>query len=162
MLQYLDLYFNNRLLPQEPEEAAMTRIILAVQNILEYETELAIAIVASRSSKPRDRDFQRKIEEGYVSFKSKFEWLRKRGLISQADEKVMDAIREIRNEHVHWRPSATRRKLKYFGTPLLTRRAVKRILCDVQPIVGKLRGIFGSTEMFGIVPPGYFDEVQVP
>jgi hypothetical protein len=74
----------------------------------------------------------------------------------------MDAIREIRNEHIHWRPSATRRKLKYFGIPLLTRRAVKQILCDAQPIVAKLRGISGSTDKFGVIPPGYFDEVQVP
>src|SRR5262249_40998119 len=146
MLAQLDHYFDDQLLPREPEDAVMTRIILAMQNILEYETERAIAAVASHSSKPRDRDFQRKIEEGYVSFKSKFEWLRKGRLISKADEKVMDAIREIRNEHAHWRPSATRRKLKFFNSPLLTRKTVQHILTDVQPIVEKLRGISGSKD----------------
>src|SRR5262249_7040265 len=140
-------------------EVAMTRVILALQNIVEYETELAIATVASRSSKPRDRDFQRKIEKGYVSFKSKFEWLRKRGVISETDEKVMDAIREIRNNHAHWRPSTTRRKLRYFDIPLLTRKAVQQILMDVQPIVEKLRGISGSKETLAVIPwPSFFDE----
>jgi hypothetical protein len=120
-----------------------------------------IALVALRSSKSKDRDFQRRIEQGYVSFKSKFEWLRKRGQISQADEKVMDAIREIRNEHVHWRPSATRRKLKYFDCALLTRKAVQQILMDVQPIVEKLRGISGSKETLAVIPsPSFFDEVD--
>jgi hypothetical protein len=146
---------------REPAEAQMTRVIMALQNILEYETELVIAVVASRSSDSRDRDVQTKIEEGYVTFKSKFEWLLRKGLISKTDYDVMDTIRDIRNEHAHWRPSATRRKLKYFGSPLLTRKAVKQILLDVQPIVANLRGISGSTEMFGVIPPGYFDEVQV-
>ncbi len=159
MLAYLAMYFDDRLLPREPEEAAMTRVLLALQNILEYESELAIAVIASRSSNRRDHLFQSRIEEGYVTFKSKFEWLLKKSLISKTDYEVMDAIRNIRNEHTHWRPSPTRRKLKYFGTPLLTRRAMKRMLLDVQPIVEKLRGISGSTEMFGVIPPGYFDEV---
>jgi hypothetical protein len=57
------------------------------------------------------------------------------------------------------RPSATKRKLKYFGTPLLTSKAVKRILMDVQPIVEKLRGISGSKETLAVIPwPSFFDE----
>jgi len=162
MLGYLDIYFDNRLLPREPEEAAMMRIILSVQNILEYESELAIAVVTSQSSNPRDHHFQSRIKGGYVTFKSKYEWLLKKNLILKPDYDVMDVIREIRNEHVHWRPSVTRRKLKYFETPLLTRRAVKQMLLDAQPIVVKLRVISGSREVFGLYPPGYWDEVPVP
>jgi hypothetical protein len=158
-LEMLNDHFDNSLLPREPEEGAMTRVILALQNILEYEIELAIAVAASRSSEPGDRNFQRRIEEDYVTFKSKFEWLWNKGLISHTDTKVMDKIREIRNEHIHWRPSATRRKLKYFETPLLTRKAVQQILMDVQPIVEKLRGISGSRETLPVIPwPGFFDE----
>jgi hypothetical protein len=71
-LDMLNHHFDNWLLPREPEEVAMTRVILALQNILEYEIELAIAVAASRSSKRRDRNFQRRIEEDYVTFKSKF------------------------------------------------------------------------------------------
>ena len=139
----------------------MTRVILALQNILEYETELVIAVVASRSSSPRDRKLQSRIEEDYASFKEKFTWLRVKGLISEADEKVMEEIRKIWNKHAHWRPSTTRRKLKYFDTALLTRKAVRKIFMDVQPIVEKLRGISGSTETLAVIPwPGFFDEAH--
>jgi agmatine/peptidylarginine deiminase len=89
-LSSLNHHFDNWLLPREPEESEMTRVILALQNILEYETELAIAVVASRSSNPRDRKLQSRIEEGYASFKEKFKWLRDKGLISEADENVME------------------------------------------------------------------------
>ena len=62
-LESLNYHFDNWLLPREPEEVAMTRVILALQNILEYESELAIALIASRSSNPRDRKLQSRIEE---------------------------------------------------------------------------------------------------
>jgi hypothetical protein len=157
-LRRLNHHFDNELLPREPEEAAMMRVILALQNILEHETELAVTAVASRSPKGRHDRFLKSIGEGYASFKSKFEWLLNKGLLLKPDAKVMDVIRKIRNEHAHWRPSATRRKLKYFGTPLLTSRAVRQILLDVQPIVVNLRGISGSTEKLSVIPPGlYFD-----
>jgi hypothetical protein len=158
-LEMLNHHFDNWLLPREPEETAMTRVILALQDILEYEAELVIAVFASRSSSPRDRKLQSKIEEGYASFKEKFTWLRDSGVISEADENVMEEIRKIRNKHAHWRPSATRRKVKYFDTALLTRKALRQIFMDVQPIVEKLRGISGSTETLAVIPwPGFFDK----
>jgi hypothetical protein len=158
-LEMLNHHFDNWLLPREPEEAAMTRVILALQNILEYETELVIAGVASRSADPRDRELQSRIGKGRASFQEKFKRLLQKGLISQAEYDVMDAIRDIRNEHAYWRPSDAKRRLKYFGTPLLTRKALKRILMDVQPIVEKLRGISGSRETLAVIPwPGFFDE----
>ena len=87
--------------------------------------------------------------------------MQKKSLISKTEYEVMDAIRDILNEHAHWRPSATKRKLKYFGTPLLTSKAVKRILMDVQPIVEKLRGISGSKETLAVIPwPSFFDELD--
>jgi hypothetical protein len=158
-LEMLNYHFDNWLLPREREEVAMTRVILALQNIIEYEIELVIAVVASRSSNPRNRKLQSKIEEDYASFKEKFKWLRDEDLISKTDYDVMDEIRKIRNKHAHWRPSATRRKLKYFDTALLTRKAVRQILMDVQPIVEKLRGISGSSETLAVIPwPGFFDK----
>jgi hypothetical protein len=158
-LEMLNHHFDNWLLPREPEEAAMTRLILALQTILEYETELVIAVVASRSSNPRDHKLQSRIEEDYASFKGKFQWLLDKDLISKTDYDVMDEIREIRNKHAHWRRSATRRKLKYFGIPLMTRKALSQILMDVQPIVEKLRGVSGSRETLAVIPwPGFFDK----
>jgi hypothetical protein len=100
-LDSLNHYFDNWLLPREPEEAEMTRVILALQNILEYETELAIAGIASRSTDLRDRELQSRIEKGQASFQEKFKRLLQKGLISQAEYDVMDAIRAIRNEHAH-------------------------------------------------------------
>jgi hypothetical protein len=158
-LDMLNHHFDNWLLPREREEAAMTRVILALQNILEYEIELVIAVVTSRSSNPPDRKLQSRIEEDYVSFKEKFQWLLAKDLISKTDYDVMDEIRKIRNKHAHWRPSATRRKLKYFDTALLTHKAVRQILMDVQPIVEKLRGVSGSRETLAVIPwPGFFDK----
>jgi hypothetical protein len=162
-LALINHHFDNWLLPREPEEAAMTRVILALQNILDYETELVIAGAASRSSERRDRELQSRIEKDQATFQEKCKWLQKKSLISKTEYEVMDAIRDIRNEHAHWRPSATRRKLKYFGTPLLTSKAVKRILMDVQPIVEKLRGISGSKETLAVIPwPSFFDEAMTP
>jgi hypothetical protein len=158
-LEMLNHHFDNLLLPHEPEEAAMTRVILALQNILEYEIELVIAVVTSRSSNPRDRKLQSRIEEDYASFKDKFQWLLDKALISKTDYDVMEEIRKIRNKHAHWRPSATRRKLKYFDTALLTHKAVRQILMDVQPIVEKLRGVSGSRETLAVIPwPDFFDK----
>lgn len=160
-LSGLNYHFDNWLLPREREEAAMTSVILALQNILEYETELAILSTVSPNSSRRDRKLKKGIQERRASFTTKFEWLRDKRLISRADVQVMEAIRDIRNEHAHWRPSATRRELKYFGTPLLTSKAVKQILLDVQPIVEKLRGISGSKETLAVIPgPSFFAELD--
>jgi hypothetical protein len=71
-------------------------------------SELAIAVIASQSSNPRDHHFQRRIEEGYVAFKSKFEC--EEGPRLEDGYDVMDAIREIRNEHIHWRPRSLERR----------------------------------------------------
>src|SRR5258707_15396041 len=98
-LAVLNHYFDSWLLPREPEEATMTRVILALQDILERETEFAIAVEASRSPNRKDRDFHSNIQRGYGSFKSKFEWLFNKDLISGADKNVMEEIRRIRNEH---------------------------------------------------------------
>jgi hypothetical protein len=104
---------------------------------------------------------QSRIEKGQASFQEKCKWLLKKSFISETEYKVMDAIRDIRNEHAHWRPSATKRKLKYFGTQLLTSKAVKRILLDVQPIVEKLRGISGSKETLAVIPwPSFIDQLD--
>jgi hypothetical protein len=157
-LGVLNHYFDNWLLPREPEDAIMTRVILALQNILEREIELVIAAVASRSPNREDRDFHSRIQQGYGSFKSKFEWLFKKGLITKPDKGIMEAIRKIRNEHVHWRPGVTRHKLTYFGAPLLTRKAVNQILSDIQPIIQNLRRISKNRETLSVIPPRFFDD----
>jgi Domain of unknown function (DUF4145) len=156
-LLVLENHLDSWLLPQDPEEVRMTRIILMLQNVLEHMTEFAIYAVASRSSNPEDRQFHNSIIEGYRSFKSKFEWLFNKGLITETHKNVMDEIRKIRNEQVHSRPSSKRQKLTYFDTALLTRKAIEQMLLDVQPLVEKLGRISGVTAP-SVIPPRFFDE----
>jgi hypothetical protein len=159
-LLVVDNYLDTWVLPQEPEEATMMRIILNLQNIMEHEIELAIASTAERSEKEKDKRFQERIEQGFVSFKSKFQGLSKRRLITETEADVMEEIRRVRNEQIHSRPTEKRRKLKYFDSPLLTRKALERILLDVQPLVGKLCRISGTAKQRAIIPPHFFDEDQ--
>lgn len=159
-LLVLDDYLDTWILPQESEETRLARITLNLQNLLEYECELAIASLAMRSGTDENIKFEETIERGYVSFKSKFDWLLKRGAITESDKSVMDEIRKIRNDQVHLRPTKTRPKFKYFGTPLMTRKAFRQILVDVQPLVEKLRAISGNPDKRGVIPPNFFDEDQ--
>jgi hypothetical protein len=157
-LLVLDDYLDTWILPQEGEETRMTRIMLNLQNILEHESELAIATIARRSGKTEDNQFNNSIEQGYVSFKSKFEWLFRKGMITESEKNVMDEIRRIRNEQIHLRPTKMRTKHRYFDTPLMSHKALIQILADLKPLVEKLRNISGSKEKRGIIPPRFFDE----
>ena len=159
-LLVLDHYLDCWALPQESEETTMARIILILQNILEHEIELVIASKVKGTGENEDIEFANRIEEGYVSFKSKFEWLFNKALITDTEKQIMDEIRKVRNEQVHARPTQKRRKLKYFDKQLMTRKALRQILTDVQPLVEKLRTISGSKERRGIIPPRFFDEEE--
>lgn len=159
-LLVLDDYLNTWVLPQESEDTRMARIILNLQNILEHESELAISSLAKRSGNAKDQQFEEKLEQGYFSFKSKFEWLFGKAVITESDKRVMDEIRRIRNEQVHSRPTERRPKYKYFDIPLMTRKALRQLLIDVQPLVAKLRSASGSKDTRGIIPPRFFDEAE--
>jgi len=159
-LLVLDHYLDTWALLQESEETTMARIILILQNILEHEIELAIASKVKGTGENEDIEFASKIEQGYVSFKSKFEWLFNKTLITETDKQIMDEIRKLRNEQVHSRPTKKRRKLKYFDIQLMTSRTLRQVLTDVQPLVEKLRDISGSKEKRGIIPPRFFDEEE--
>jgi hypothetical protein len=104
-------------------------------------------VAASRTS-----TFDAKLEQGHLSFKSKFEWLFGKAVITESDRRVMDEIRRIRNEQVHSRPTGRRPKYKYSGIPLMTRKALRQLLIDVQPLVEKLRRTSGSKETRGVIP----------
>jgi hypothetical protein len=47
-LEYFSNYLDTRLLPREPEEATMCRILMNLQNLLEHEAELAVTANAHR------------------------------------------------------------------------------------------------------------------
>jgi len=157
-LLVLDNYLDTWLMPQEPEEATMTRITLSLQNIIEHEIELAIAKVVDASGRQEDRQFADRIAQGYVSFKSKFEWLFRKRAITETEKNVLDEIRKIRNEQIHSRPSKHRRKIKYFGNQLMTRKTLEQIIIDLEAVLKTLRTVSGNKDKHGVIPPRFFDE----
>jgi len=158
-LVYLANYLNRCLLPQEPEEVYGTTIILNLQNVLEYELELAIAGYVSANKTEKNKSFMQKINSGFVSFKNKFEWALANKLITKNERDVMEQIRSIRNDQVHTRPKAKRTKYKYFGKSLLTRNAIEQLFTDVNKLVVKLRSVSGNKEEWPVIPPSYAEEM---
>jgi hypothetical protein len=158
-ISYLEKYLNTRLMPQEPEDASMTRLLLALQNILEYEIELAIASFVKVNPAKKNRSFLAEIQTGFVSFKSKFTWARARKLITDDEHDIMEEVRLIRNAQTHARPSSRRPKYKYFGKSLLLRRSLIALFTDVNGIVLGLRKLSGNKERWEVIPPGLADEM---
>ena len=158
-LIYLADYLNSRLLPQDPEEVLATAIMLNLQNILEYELELVIAnyVIANKTAK--NQSFLEKINSGFVTFKTKFEWALAKKLISKNERDVMEQVRSIRNDQIHARPKSKRTKYKYFGQQLLTRKAIAQLFTDVNNLTLRLRSISGNKEKWPVIPPGYAEEM---
>lgn len=80
-IDYLANYLARRLLPQEPEDRALASILLALQNVIEYELELVIESFVNANPTSKNLSFANQIENGFVSFKTKFTWARARGLV---------------------------------------------------------------------------------
>lgn len=161
-LEYLNNYLNRRVLPKEPEEQTMSRILLALQNVLEHESEELIKHYVNNHKTKGNSDFIKKMEDGYVSFKSKFEWLRKKSLITYDQSKIMEEIRVLRNTHIHVRPTNTRLRYKYFKKSLLTTTSLRRMFLDVEKVLQKLREQSGSQLEWDILPPRYASEMKWP
>jgi hypothetical protein len=158
-LTYFLNYLSRRLLPSEPEESTMQGIILILQNLLEHELEALIARVVKSRGDGRDRKFQQRIVEGYVSFKTKYEWLRARGLIDQNAFDILEEVRVVRNALVHTRPAQGRRRVCYQGFPLLTQRSLRKLFLDVELTLRKIREPAGRSSRWMTVPPGYASEL---
>jgi len=153
------MYLNTRLLPQEPEEVSIARILLSLQNILELELEKAIRQFTKRNASDQNNAFLKKMENGFVSFKTKFEWAHSKRLLTKREYDVMEEIRKIRNKQTHFRPTNRRVKYKYFKHPLITRQALIALFTDVNDAVLKLSKISGSREKWQVIPPGYAEEM---
>ncbi len=158
-LSHLEMYLNTRLLPQEPEEAYMARVLLNLQNILEYELELVIAHFVAENSSRRNQAFLESIQTGFVSFKKKFDWVHSKRLLTKREYDIMEEIRKIRNKQTHSHPTLKRIKHKYFDKSLITRAALIALFTDVNNIVLKLRTLSGNSEKWEIIPPGYAEEM---
>lgn len=162
-LSYFCDYLNRRLLPKEPEEATMLQILTNLQNLLEGECEALIHHYATGRGTAQERVFDERIRTGFEAFKNKFEWLRKRSLISKDERDVMEAIRCLRNDFVHAREIAgRRRRYKYRGFPLLTARSVHRMFVEVELALRAMRAQSGRTSKWATVPPKYASECKWP
>lgn len=156
---YLNDYLNRRLLPRDPEDVDAAAIMLNLQNILEYELELAITNFVNANKTAKNQAFLERINSGFVSFKTKFEWALAKKLIAKNERDAMEQIRSIRNEQTHARPKSKRTKYKYFGQQLLTRKAIARLFTDVNDLTLKLRSMSGNREKWPVIPPGYAEEM---
>lgn len=161
-LLHLHTYLNHRLLPTEPEEVEMQGILTQLQNLLEHESEELIRHYTRNGGAPAEGQFCKRIDEGYVSFKAKCDWLVAQSLITQSDWEVMDEVRRLRNDYVHTRPSAQRRRFSYRGFPLLTRRSIRQLFVDVELILRKLRSSTGRASKWMTIPPAYASELGWP
>ena len=161
-LEYLNLYLNNRLLPTEPEEVSMRGILINLQNLLEHESEEAIRHYVKLKGTNKDKQFQQRMDNDYISFKGKYDWLRARALINRHDWIIMDEVRQLRNDYVHTRPTESRRRLKYRGFQLLSQRSIRRLFVDVELTLRKIRARIGRSSRWMTVPPGYASELKWP
>jgi hypothetical protein len=159
-LSYLCNYLNGRVLPKEPEEQMMSQILLALQNVLEYESEELIRHYVENHTTKLNLEFLEKMENGYVAFKTKFNWLKENSLITHEQSNIMEQIRLLRNAHIHVRPASTRKKHKYFNKVLLTTISLRRIFLDVEKVLQKLSNQSGNKPQWEILPPGYASEMK--
>lgn len=159
-LFFLHDYLHRRLLPTDPEEIHMRGILVDLQNILEHESEGLIEYFIVHNPNKKNHVFQKKLADGFVTFKAKFEWLKAKGLLSDHDREIMEEIRVLRNAFIHARPTSKRPKYKYFGKALLTRTSVRRLFVDVEIVLKKIRSQSGVTQKWQTVPPGYATELK--
>lgn len=161
-LAFIVQYLEHRLVPTEPEEAHMRSILLDAQNILEYESEELIRHYVKSHSSERYKRFVKAIDEGFVSFRSKYDWLRAKRLIGDEEWSVLDEIRVLRNSLAHARPAEHRVRYRYRGVALLTRTSIRNLLTDTECVLRKLRDRYGAASKWGMVPPGYASEMGWP
>lgn len=161
-LGYLHMYLQSRLLPAEPEEVLIRGILLDLQNVLEHESEQLIEYHVKHNPTARNQKFGRQLADGHVSFKTKFEWLKARRLLGSEECDVMEEIRILRNAFIHARPEEERTRHTYFGSPLLSQNAVRRLFTDVEGVLQRLRSQSGTESKWRTVPPGYASEMQWP
>jgi len=161
-LVYLGNYLDRRLLPTDPEEVCMRGIILNFQNILEHESEELVNHYVHLHPSISNQKFKGKIDNGFMSFKCKFEWLYKKSLISDVERDIMEELRLLRNANIHVRPSERRRRFKYFKKPLLTKASLRKMFVDVEKVLQKLRIQSGRKVDWGILPPGYALDMNWP
>jgi hypothetical protein len=161
-LDYLQTYLSHRLLPTDPEDEKMQGIVILLQNLLEHEAELLIKYYVTRGGRRKEMAFQKEIENGYVAFKTKMDWLLKRKLIQQTEWDVMEEVRCLRNAYAHSRPTERRKRYHYRGFQLLTNRSIRRLFIDTELVLRVIRSQSGRQSDWMTIPPGYASEMGWP
>lgn len=159
-LTYFHTYLNSRLMPTEPEDVAMFGVLANLQNLLEHECETLIEHYATHQGNAKEQRFAASFANGFVSFKSKFDWLLARALVTQEQWDTMEEIRRLRNDYMHTRPRAGRHHHNYRGFPLLTQRSIRRMFVEVELVLRALRAKSGQQIQWAVVPPGYASELS--
>lgn len=157
---YLTYYLDRRMLPADPEEVSMTRILINLTNIFDNEMELIIKKYYKKNPSKKGDKLVKKIKEGFVSFKEKFTWLSSHKLIDNVQYDIMEDLRVLRNKHTHYRFSSKRPKFKYLNYPLMTKKSLRNIFIDCNFLLKHLEKISGKRAEWQIIPPGYAEELN--
>ncbi len=147
-------YLNRRVLPVDPDEVQMRGILINLVNALENEIEIIIRNKVKNKPSKKEVRLLKEIEEGFSSFKSKFEWLFRKGLITREQREIMDELRILRNRHTHYHRSKKRPKYKYRGLPLMTNVSIQNIFLDCNSLLVSLKKLSGSKIKWDILPLG--------
>lgn len=160
-LSCLSDYLGRKIIPLEAEEIKVRSILINIQNIFEHELEIAISSYINKHDNRSDKAFLGKMREDYVNFKTKYEWARKRGIISERDKIILNNIRILRNSLVHIKPSPKRAKYKFMGQSLLTLDALKSLFSLSEAIRNGLAKINGASKgKWPLIPPGFDKEMN--
>ncbi|MFO7870566.1 MAG: hypothetical protein R6V03_03940 [Kiritimatiellia bacterium] len=155
-------YLSRRLLPTEPEDVSMREILLNLQNILEYECDQLIEYHVAEHPSAKHSNFLTQIQEGYVAFKTKFEWLHKRRLLTKHEMEVLEEFRRNRNDMTHAKPKPERARLKYFGKPILTTHSLRRMFLESEEVLQAIRARANRKSLWQTTPSGYTEELEWP
>jgi hypothetical protein len=159
-LLYLCDYLNRRILPLEPEELNMTILLINLVNVLDTEMEKIIEQYYVKNPSRKAQEITRRIKEGFVSFKEKFDFLFDKKLIDINQYYIMEDLRKLRNKHTHYRCLKTRPKFRYLNQPLMTKRSLRNIFIDCAFVLRNLRKLSANKTRWHIIPPGYAEELN--
>lgn len=157
-LTYLTNYLDRRILPAEEEEVEMRSALINLVNALDNELELIIKNEVKNNPSKKGLRLVNNIKDGFCSFKSKFEWVFDKGIITKDQRDTMEEIRILRNTLTHYRCLKVRPKYEYKGLPLMCGVSLRNLFLDCNSLLISLKNISGSKIKWDIIPPGYAEE----
>lgn len=157
---YLSGYLSRRILPSEPEEQPMKSILIDLINIFDIEIETIIFNFYKKFPSNEGIKIKNKINNGYMGFKAKMDWILKNNFISSIEYDFFDELRILRNKHTHYKHTYRRPRYQYLKFPLMTLKSLRNIFIDSAFILQRLRKLSGNTTKWQVIPPGYSKELK--